>query len=70
MKAHNYHNLKMSSVKILKSHNGNHEEQVLELMRERAKKREDELRKYDHDGSYVHYDLSTVFYTNLMGILI
>ena len=56
MKAHISHNSMMTSVKKSTSHNGNHEERVLELMRERAKKREDELRKYDHNGSYIHYD--------------
>ena len=46
----------MSSTKTYKTHNSNHEERVIALMRERAKKREDELCKYDHDGWYVHYD--------------
>ena len=56
MKAHISHNPIMTSVNKNKSHNGNHEERVLELMRERAKKKKDELRMYDHNGSYIHYD--------------
>ena len=56
VEAHNSHNLNMTHAKTFKTHNGNHEERVIKLMRETAKKREDELRKQDHDGSYVHFD--------------
>ena len=42
----------MSSTKTFKTHNGNHEDRVIKIMRETAKKREDELRKYDHDWLY------------------
>ena len=34
LKAHNSHNLNMSNVKNFKFHNGNHEERVIELLRE------------------------------------
>ena len=46
----------MTKVKSPKSRTGNHKEHVVALMRKRAEEREENLRKYDHDGLYLHYD--------------